>query len=225
MASIKERLAALQKASGGGAFVPSRGPDPTWAGYEPGTAAPRRSVEALPVEVQEGGAITERRAALTAAANRSAEAGPREQVVKDASISGFRPAYGSTASAEPEEAPPEDFGAPVAAGWLRKNGKGLKAKVYTPLWCALHSEPPLLAFYADERASRPKLVLRVTKRSAVRAEGEFLVLHTDAEDLADVVGLVTKRVVETRLQGGTAEEAAGWATRIEEVVRSIASSA
>lgn len=191
----------------------------------PNTAAPRRSVEALPVDAEEGGAIAARRAALEAAANRQAAVAPREEVVKDASISGFRPSYGSAASAELEEATLEEYGTPVAASWLSKNGKGLKSKVYTPFWCALHSEPPLLAFYADEHASRPKLVLNLTRRSAVRAEGEFLILHTDAEDVADMVGLVTKRVVETRLQGETAEDAAGWVTKIEQVARSIRASA
>eukprot|EP00967_Tisochrysis_lutea_P089452 scaffold127323_cov31-Tisochrysis_lutea.AAC.1 len=220
MTTIAERLASLQASSKTGSFIPGRGPDPTGACYVPRTASSREPPTPTPTQVdsEEGGAISERRAALEAAANRPAELSPREEVAHNSSISGFRPDYGRTDSilVETKNFTRDGAGLPLMSGWIKKNGKGLKAKVFTPFWCTLHAETCALAFYVDERAEQPKLVMRLDSSASIQQHGDFLVLRTAAEDVMDVVGISTKRVVETRMQADTSEEATIWARKIEE---------
>jgi len=220
MSSIKERMAALELASKNGSFCPGRGPDPTGAGYVPGTP-PRRKTDATPdVDAEEGGGVKERQAALDAAYKKPIASPCREAVVTSSTLTnGFRPAYGS-ASTTPVAALPTAplFGPPIASGWLKKSGKGLKAKVYTPHFCTLHADPAALACYIDETSAAPRLVLELRRGATFRCDGSLIVLHTQAEDVEGVVGITTRRVLETRLEADSAEEAISWVNKLEAIV-------
>ena len=72
-------------------------------------------------------------------------------------MSGFKPEY--TASEEPAPASEEEApkGTVLSEGWLKKTGKGLKAKTFEGCFVTLRSDPllafhtPLLAFAAVPR--------------------------------------------------------------------------
>ena len=118
------------------------------------------------------GSIQERTAALQASnvplgfgANATATpsvpscGGPAKLGEVDASTSvdsNFRPQYTtSTTGGEPAPAQDAPAGSLLAAGWLKKTGKGLKAKVFESCFVSLTDEPAL-QFHTDEKKQKEK---------------------------------------------------------------------
>ena len=140
----------------------------------------------------------------------------KKNVEKEAVVSGFKPEY--AASEEPdakgEEAAPAAEGAVLAAGWLKKTGKGLKAKVFESCWVTLRDEP-LLAFHQDESLKAEKGGALSLVGGTVKREEDIVVVSTPAEA---VVGVTAKRVNVLKLQAEGATEADLWVARIEAAI-------
>lgn len=148
----------------------------------------------------------------TAPSNGPAKLG---EVETGAVVSGFKPKY--TASEEPapaeEEAPQ---GTVVSVGWLKKTGKGLKAKVFESCYVTLRSAS-LLAFHTDETQSTEKGFPLDLTGGAVKREDDMIVVSTPAQE---VVGVSSKRINVLKLQAETPAEAEAWVVKIDAALSS-----
>jgi len=144
----------------------------------------------------------------TAPSNGPAKLG---EVETEAVVSGFKPSY--TASEEPAPASEEEApkGTVLSVGWLKKTGKGLKAKVFEGCFVTLRSDP-LLAFHTDETQSTEKGFPLDLTGGTVKREEDMVVVGTPAEA---VVGVSAKRINVLKLQAETPEEAEAWVAKID----------
>lgn len=131
------------------------------------------------------------------------------EVDTSTSVVGFKPEYGaSDHPAPPAQGAPQ--GSVLAAGWLKKTGKGLKAKVFEQCWVSLLDEPAL-QFHSDEKKQAQKGAALPLAGGNVRRVEDVVVVHTPVEA---VVGSGS-RVNELKLQAETPVEADQWVLRIE----------
>ena len=136
------------------------------------------------------------------------------EVEAEGVVAGFKPQYAASGEGSSVKERSEGEGSVLASGWLKKTGKGLKAKVFEPCFVTLVSDPMLL-FHADEKQTTEKgFPLELTGATA-RREDETVVVTTPAEAVA---GMASKRLNQLKLQAETPLDADLWVSRIEAAV-------
>ncbi len=185
MPTIAERMEALKVAHGGG-------------------------------EVALGGAGASATATPAGLSGTAGPGGKVGEVEEAANVSGFKPQYGTVEETAPTEPADESCGGGgevLAAGWLKKSGKGLKAKVFEPRWVVLSSDPAL-AFFEDETLKVAKGDPLNLAGGTVKRENEFVSVSIPEE----IQTSTQKRFQLTKLQADTEPEADSWVARIEAAI-------